>query len=305
MAALALLMATSAAAVTIAPGDIADAPPPPCWGGGLCIATPPPPITILLDHDTQTKTTLFGPYVVAFGPNGHLFAGGFGGFTEYDPSLAVVRTLPATGLTALTVAQNGDVYVLRLDGVLTIFSPAGAVKQTITLPFTAGSLVIPPSLDLAGDQCTLLYTDGAQHGRRFDVCTQQPLPDLAPGPWTAVRAMSDGGYLAGRDATLSIFDAQNHLLRTFTPQIESVTALAFDSNPRFLWAGTPGAVAKIDLATGARVAFGGIGPLYLAVNGEQRPAAAAFASTIPALSPPLLLAMALGLIVLAWQRLRG
>lgn len=82
-------------------------------------------------------------------------------------------------------------------------------------------------------------------------------------------------------------------------------ALAFDSDPRFLWAGTTGTVAKIDLATGARVAFGGVGPLYLAVNGEQRPPAAAFAPTIPALSPPLLFAVALGLIVLAWQRLRG
>jgi hypothetical protein len=305
MAILALLLATSAAAVTIVPGDIADAPPPVCWGGGGCIATPPPPVTVILGNDTQTKTMLPGPFIVAFGPNGHLYASGFNFVTEYDAALAVVRSFTAPTVASLTVAQNGDVYVLGPTGILTIFTPAGTTKQTLPLPFTAGSLVIPASLDLAGDQCTLLYTDGAQTGRRFDVCTQQALPDLAPGPWTAVRAMSDGGYIAGRDSTLSIFDAQNHLLRTFTPQIESVSALAFDIDPRFVWVGTIGTLAKIDLSDGGRVAVGGVGPLYLAVNGEQRPAAAAFAPTIPALSPLLLLAMALGLIILAWQRLRA
>jgi hypothetical protein len=302
---LALFVATSAAAVTIAPGDIADAPPPMCWGGGGCIATPPPPYTLLLGNDTQMKFIIYSYYIVAFGPNAHLYAGGFSSVTEYDTALAIVRTFPTTPVASLTVAQNGDVYVLGFTGLLTIYTPAGVPKQTLPLPFTAGSLVIPASLDLAGDQCTLLYTDDAQVGRRFDVCTQHALPDLAAGPWNAVRAMSDGGYIAGRDATLSIFDAQNHLLRTFTPQIESVSALAFDADPRFVWVGTTGTIAKIDLANGARVAVGGFGPLYLAVNGEQRPAAANFAATIPALSPPMLLAIALGLTVLAWQRLRG
>jgi hypothetical protein len=182
-----------------------------------------------------------------------------------------------------------------------ILSPTGTLKQTFTMPFTAGSLTIPASFDLGSDQCTIFYTDGAQTGRRFNACTLQPLADLAPGAWTAVRAMSDGGYVTAQGSTLSIFDAQNKLLRAFTPQIAPVTALAFDVDPQFLWAGT----AKIRLADGTAVAFAGLAPLYLAVNGEQRPAAAQFAADIPALSPALLFAVALGLIALAWQRLRA
>ena len=308
-AVLALLAAASAGAVTIVPGDIADAPPPFCWGASACISAAPPPHTFLLSNAYALKATLTGPYIVAFGPNGHLFAtpANFtAAIAEYDTSLAVVHTIPWPFLVvSMTVAQNGDIYVLSSSGTVAILSPAGTVQQTFAMPFTPGPLIIPASLDLGADQCTIFYTDGAQTGRRFDVCAQHALPDLAPGPWNAVRAMSDGGYIAGRNSTLSIFDAQNHLLRTFTPQIDSVSALAFDADPRFVWVGTTGTIAKIDLANGARVAFGGVGPLYLAVNGEQRPTAAAFAPTIPALSPPLLLALALGLTVLAWQRLRG
>jgi len=303
-AAIALLVAASASAVTIVPGDIADAPPPACWGAGGCIATPPPPVTLLLDHSGVQKAVLSPPYVVAFGPNGHLFTGPT--VTEYDTSLAIVRHIAAPFfVVSMTVAQNGDIYVLSSTGTVAILSPTGTLKQTFAMPFTAGSLTIPASFDLGSDQCTIFYTDDAQTGRRFDACTQQVLPDLAPGPWDAVRAMSDGGYVAARGSTLSIFDAQNHLLRAFTPQIPEIDALAFDTDPQFLWAGGSGTLAKIRLADGSRVAFVSPGPLYLAVNGEQRPAAALFAADIPALSPALLFAVALGLIALAWQRLRA
>jgi hypothetical protein len=303
VAAVALFTAVSAGAVTIVPGDIADGRPG-CMN--ICVSAAPPPLSYVLDHDTHLKATV-GGYITTFGPNGHLFVSAGASITEYDTGLAAVRTFirPNGSTNALTIAQNSDVYALASAGVLTIYSPAGAVKQTITLPF-AGLLDNPPSLDLGADQCTLFYTDGAQTGRRFDVCAVQPLPDLAPGPWKALRAMSDGGYVvAAQQSTLSIFDAHNHLLRNFTPQIDPITALAFDIDPQFVWAGTTATLAKINLSTGAVVASGGPGPSYLAVNGEQRPAAAPLAADIPLLSPSLLLALALGLILLALQRLRA
>ncbi|HYU23656.1 MAG TPA: hypothetical protein VEO74_00515, partial [Thermoanaerobaculia bacterium] len=43
----------------------------------------------------------------------------------------------------------------------------------------------------------------------------------------------------------------------------------------------------------------------VAVNGEQRAAAALLSTGIPTLSPILLFAVALGLMALAWQRLRA
>lgn len=315
-AVIALLAAAPAGAVTIVPGDIADAPPPVCWGASACITTPPPPYTFLLSNAYALKATLTGPYIVAFGPNGHLFAtpANFtAAIAEYDTSLAVVHTIPwPFPVVSMTVAQNGNIYVLSSSGTVAILSPAGTVQQTFAMPFTPGPLIIPASLDLGADQCTIFYTDGAQNGRRFNACSVQALPDLAPGRWTAVRAMSDGGYIAARGSTLSVFDAQNHLLRAFTPQIDPVTALAFDADPQFVFAGTASTIAKIRLADGTPVssggppvAFGGPGPLFLAVNGEQRPAAAPLAADIPTLSPSLLFALALGLILLALQRLRG
>ena len=300
----ALLTAASASAATITPGDIAKAPPPPCWGGGPCVATPPPPVVYLLDRDMQRKLLLPGPLMVAFGPNGHLFGGFFTDIAEYDASLAIVRhfTLPFFP-AAITVAQNGDLYALSWSGSVAILSPAAVLKQTFTMPFTSAETSLAPSFDLASDQCTIVYTDNAQNGRRFDACTQTPLADLAPGPWDAVRAMGDGGYLAARQSTLSIFDAQNHLLRSLTLQIHPISAIAFDSDPAFVRVGTTFTLEKIRLSTGERVDATALGPLYLAVNGEQRPAAAAFATTVPSLSPPLLFGLAAALIALAWQRL--
>jgi hypothetical protein len=303
IAAAAIVFAAVAAhAVTIAPGDVAVTAPS-CIN--ICITTPPPPAFYLLDHGLSVKSLRSG-YLAAFGPNGHLFASDGASVTEYDTTLTAVRTFtrPNGSTSALTVAQNGNLFVLSFGGVLTIYSPAGAVLQTIALPF-GNPAVRGPSLDLGPDQCTLFYVDVAQTGRRYDVCTQQPLANLAPGPWNAVRAMSDGGYAAAINSTLSIFDAQDHLLRAYTPQVGEIEALAFDSDPSFILLGTSTGLERIRLADGVVTGHFNSIIVVVAVNGEQRAASAPLSIGIPTLSPPLLFALALGLMALAWQRLRG
>jgi hypothetical protein len=304
-AAVALLAAVAAEGATIAPGDIAGTEAQ-CLPGNSCVGTPPPPALALYGNAFHGKGVVAFGSVVAFGPNGHLFFS-LTTVTELDTALAVVRRFPrpSGGTIALTVAQNGNLLTLSPAGVLTIYSPLGTVVQTIALPFTAGSIFNVTHLDLGPDQCTLFYTDRAQTGRRYDVCALHALPGLAPGPWNAVRAMTDGGYIAARDSTLSVFDAQNQLLRAYTLQVDTIEALAFDSDPRFIIAGTASTLDRIRLADGVRTDSLGGGKIDLAVNGEQRPAAAALAADIPALSPPLLFAIALGLMALAWQRLRA
>jgi hypothetical protein len=300
-----LLIATAAFGATIATGDLAIAPAPMCWGGGGCIATPPPPVTYLASPALQTKATLYGPYIVAFGPNGHLYAANWMDIAEYDSSVTIVRHITTPfGVASMTTAQNGDIYILTFNGQVAVLSPTGSVKQTFSIPFTTGSLTIPASFDLGADQCTLFYTDGAQTGRRFDVCTLQPLPDLAAGAWRAVRAMSDGGYIAADGSVLRIFNAQNQLLRTLSPQIDTTGPLVFDVDPNFVWVGGAIALVKVDLTNGTKVTGGTPSPLFLAVNGEQRPAAA-LTTDIPTLSPSLLAALAVGLILLASLRLRA
>lgn len=294
--------AVAADAVTIAPGDVAVTAPFCLY---MCLSAGPPPTYYLLDHGLNVKGLRAG-YYAAFGPNGHLFASDGGSVTEYDATLTAVRTFtrPFATTSALTVAQNGNLFVVSFLGELTIYSPTGAVLQTISLPFGSPA-VRRPSLDLGPDQCTLFYVDTAQTGRRYDVCTQQALTNLAPGPWNAVRAMSDGGYAVAINSTLSIFDAQDQLLRAYTPPVGEIQALAFDSDPGFILLGTATGLERIRLADG--VVTGQFPNIItvVAVNGEQRAASAPLSTGIPALSPALLFAVAIGLTALAWQRLRA
>ena len=294
--------AVAADAVTVVPGDVAVTAPS-CLH--ICLSAGPPPTYYLLDHGLNVKGLRAG-YYAAFGPNGHLFASDGGSVTEYDTTLTPVRTFtrPFATTSALTVAQNGNLFVLSFTGELTIYSPTGAVLQTISLPFGSPA-VRAPSLDLGPDQCTLFYVDTAQTGRRYDVCTQQPLTNLPPGPWNAVRAMSDGGYAAAIQSTLSIFDAQDHLLRAYTPPAGEILALAFDSDPGFILLGTENGLDRLRLADG--VITGNFGSIItvVTVNGEQRAASAPLSTGIPALSPALLFAVGIGITALAWQRLRA
>jgi hypothetical protein len=301
-AAVALFIAVAAHAVTIAPGDVAVTAPS-CLNA--CIATPAPPALYVLDHNLNVKTFHDG-YFMAFGPNGHLFTSYGASVTEYDTTLTAVRTFtrPQASTAALTVDPFGNLLVMSFAGVLTIYSPAGAVLQTISLPFTPTAPYPAASLDLGPDQCTLFYTDGAQSGRRYNICAQLPLANLPPGSWSAVRTMSDGGYAAASGSTLSIFDGQDHLLRAYTPQVSDIYALAFDSDPGFILLGTSNGVYRIRLADGVPTGHFSSIIVAVAVDGEQRPAAAPLSTDIPTLSPPLLFAVALGIMALAWQRLR-
>ena len=303
--ALTLLVAISAAATTIAPGDLAYAPPPLCWGGTACIATPPPPNFFLVNDALTVQQIRYG-LIVAFGPNNQLFVDGL---HVYDASLNLIHD-PLIDFypSAVTVAQNGDVYLLNSSGRIAIYSLSGVLQKTFAVSYALGQIVIPPSFDLAPDQCTIFYTDGAETGHRFNACTGQQLPDIPGGPWVAIRALADGGYVAAKQSTLSIFDAHDHLVRALAPEIGSgnITALAFAADPHALWIGTNIALVKIDFASGRAINSGGTGVVYLAVNGEQRPtsAVAIAPQDVPSLSPSLLAVLAFGLIVLAILRLR-
>jgi hypothetical protein len=244
---------------------------------------------------------------VAFGPNGHLFGVTVSSkIVEHDASLNIVRTIQMSGIQSLTVGASGEIYVASFSfgtaGTLTILSPAGAVERTYSLsgvPWIA-------AIDLGPDQCTLFWIDNAFHGHRFDVCAGHALADLASGSWAAVRALSDGGYLLGDFGKLAAFDANDHLLAESPIGAFYVASLAFDADPRFVWIATGSAVTlKYRLADGVIAGLLQSPAQSVAVYGEQRPAAAAVAVAAPTLSPPLLFAVALGLMALAWQRLRA
>src|SRR5439155_7611410 len=134
-----------------------------------------------------------------------------GGIIERDASLAVIRQIPwpsdVGDIFGLAVGATGDIYLYAgpnnfapsaNDWLLYVLSPAGTIKQRFVLPNSppSGQLVELPSFDLAPDQCTVLYVGWQGVGRRFNACTGQQLPNLASPTIDAVRALSDGGYIA-------------------------------------------------------------------------------------------------------------
>jgi hypothetical protein len=171
----------------------------------------------------------------------------------------------------------------------------GQLKATFALPHS-GSSYVSPTYDLGSDSCTLLYTDLAHAGRRFNVCTGTALPNLAdgrerfrPGATDVVRALADGGYVAVHGPTFDFYDAADRLVRSIETPFESprgggddtsqVTDLHFDSDSRFLWVAAVGAVYKIRIADGTVVLRAGALPVTFSVNGERRPTVAEVAAS--------------------------
>lgn len=66
-------------------------------------------------------------------------------------------------------------------------------------------------IELLSDQCTLLYTNGDRHVRRFDVCTQQQMSDFAellPGETAgSVQQMPNGNVLVAGGTGVVVYQA--------------------------------------------------------------------------------------------------
>jgi hypothetical protein len=307
LAALSLVAALSATAVTIAPGDLVvyafDS------NYGHFPSPQPHPPSYLLASDGSGKGTLPNPWRTAvFGPNGHLFVISLNHFPdwieEYDDSLSLVGTIapnfyPRLSMDALLIAPNGDFWVVNdtsyANPVLYVFTSDGQSKGTFVLPSIPLELV-SPTYDLASDGCTLLYTELSHTGRRFNACTATVLPNLAngrdpfrPGTTDVVRALADGGYVAVHGPTLDFFDATDQLVRSIdTPFLHprlgdgsasAITDLHFDSDSRFLWVAAGDAVYKIRIFDGSVVLKAGAPPVTFCVNGERRPTTAEVAAS--------------------------
>jgi len=306
IAILILLIAVSATAATITPGDVAITPRFDTSEGPAL-----PHVSYLQRNTLAPKAALQSRGALAFGPDGRLYVSPTPpGIDVYDSSLNKTQIVTAAlqpGVSGLAVFANGDFLVLSTYATtLYVLSPAGAVKQSFPLtgPFSSG-LTAFETIDLAPDQCTVFYVRETSVGR-FNVCTGLPLADVPGGAWRGVRAFVDGGYVVVRDSTLSVYDAHDQPVRTMTSQFADPTSLSFDVDPHTVVVGTAHGVAKVSLASGNVITSIGGDIVAVAVAGEQRPASADVAvQDIPSLSPRLLFALALGLIALAWLRLRA
>jgi len=167
--------------------------------------------------------------------------------TELDRSLAVDNQKSIEPNTLLSVRQSGDVLLYT--------SPNFRMYFPNLLPIVSSPLPGVQAMDLAGDECTLVYI--AAGVRRWDICNWEELEaGNALVPATVIRAMRGGGYVsswgAAGDGTLTFVDGQRQIVRVIDvdlPPLAHVQALAFDADPDFLWVGTSEGLFKVQIST--------------------------------------------------------
>jgi hypothetical protein len=125
---------------------------------------------------------------------------------------------------SIATDSSGKVYVgtSNLSGT--------SFRTTIALYDTDGSQIatyfpqvgtdrIVLHMKLAADQCTMFYSTGEPGIRRFNVCTNQQLPDWATLPWgSAARGfelLADGGILIASVQTVYQLDRNGTIVRSY------------------------------------------------------------------------------------------
>lgn len=95
-------------------------------------------------------------------------------------------------------------------------------------------------IDLAADQCTMLYSDEGAAIHRFNVCTNAAMTDFVTGGYSffALRILPDGTVLAASRSSVKHFDSSGAEIGTYTVSGESLLfALNLDPDGAHFWTG--------------------------------------------------------------------
>lgn len=121
---------------------------------------------------------------------------------------------------AIVFDTAGNAYVGQADctGNILKFELGKAAPTAFAVaPENRGSFWI----ELASDGCTMFYTSQGPNVKRFNVCTNQQLPDfnVAPLPGGQVqdlRILPDGGVLVASGTVIARLDATGALIQTYS-----------------------------------------------------------------------------------------
>jgi hypothetical protein len=181
---------------------------------------------------------------------------------RFDTSGAAIGTF-GSGYNAhpegIAFDTNGFAYVGQEGGNRDILklNPAGTVVASYN---AATEVKGTDRLDVASDQCTILYTSQGKAVKRFDACTNTQLSDFAVGlPGTEafdVKILLTGGALVADTQSIVRLDGSGAVVQTYDPvatQNNCWTALSLGETTNEFWAGDrcSGNVYKLDLTTGA------------------------------------------------------
>jgi hypothetical protein len=143
----------------------------------------------------------------------------------------------------------GNAYVGNNGGFVSKIDPAGTVIDT----FETGAA---HWIDLAADQCTMLFTNHATSIFSYDVCTDTTLPNFADGLTGAAHALRirpDGSVLVANSDSITLLSSAGVVLDSYDQEgQDSWFALNLDPDGTSFWSAdfTTSDVFKIDIATG-------------------------------------------------------
>jgi hypothetical protein len=144
---------------------------------------------------------------------------------------------------------------------LEIYDSALQARNATSLGTTLAWQFSP--MDLAADQCTLVYASETGTLARVNVCaTFAPLTDLDPTPrWDAVedlRILPDGGVLIAQRGVLFRLNASAEIVDAFTPSIAPATMMLTRGGSHVMVAanGCGTSILEIDLAAHAETKIG-------------------------------------------------
>lgn len=207
---------------------------------------------------------------------------------------------PPTYPSSMTFDASGAMLVPIGGNRLTKFARNGAIEFEVTLP----SGPYPLSLDLASDQCTLLYTTQSETIRRYDVCTRAVRPDLASLPGArlqSLRILPDGSVLAAASSDIVRFSPTGAVFQRYNaPNVRGWSRLALDRGARtFVAAGDRG-LYRFNIADGSSTLLTPIVATDVTVVGEPR---AGQISSVPLLSSTTLFLTGIAIALAAMLRL--
>jgi hypothetical protein len=197
-----------------------------------------------LDDNLNINSDDFG-HELAFRPNGNLLAAyglNSGYLKEFDTNGNTIGPFATSGyaMLGLAIDFSGNVYVGEsafVGGQLEKFDPAGNSIAHFDLPREGDAGIA--SIDLADDQCTIYYISSGIAIKRFNVCTNVPLPDFVSGGALkyTVRLRPNGDVMVVTGSEIDRYDSSGMLQKTYPYPTSNAFALALDPDGKHFWVG--------------------------------------------------------------------
>ena len=180
--------------------------------------------------------------VSEFSSSGNLLAANFGSGYDGHPE-------------SCTVDSQGDIYVGQPDGLHQVlkFDPSGHLLASYSPAIENRGT---DWIDLASDQCTLYYTSEGSSIKRFNVCTNVQVPDLAtglPAPCFELRLRPNGDVMVACQSEVARLDSSGKVLQTYPlPGSPFLFAMNLDPDNTTFWTADyfGGTIFHVDIASG-------------------------------------------------------